>query len=275
MPKVIERAILTLAGISFWVLGDSMMKRLFYQCMYPFRTRSFDDCTFAISGLSIRGLSEKIEKAKPEDRPTGNVILMIGTNDLHHSRRETDYKAPLPGQKKQVLSLNFSFFAADYLHLVWVLNNLCNIGHIIILSLPPIPKAKYCSGFIPFWKQCNDLIEHSMVPLIRNSEFLSIRDIFWNRHISQPIYANFVEYNNKPWLYYFGWIETQEQEDWWVRMNHVNTLDLLHWNCFGIDKVELRLLELVTGKQFTYYKREKVVCKRVFTKKRAVIEELF
>jgi hypothetical protein len=245
-PKeVLDALRLVLNGLSFLLLGDSLLKRLWYYYHFPSANFSQElDSYHCASGQQIGLLAWKMKEmityhwGIPGYYSNTSCILLIGSNDLHN-----DCEARDSGTKYKKwhipLNLNLRAFKESYLNLFQVLNRL-KFQRVIVLSIPFQARYMRVPGFRKFHKEANEFVK-SLMPKLHHGEYLDIGDLFMHAHNSQPIYDHFCQWLGRTSEAQSANLTVAERKVW--RWNNNPKKDLLHWNSLGMDVVFDRLLQ--------------------------------
>jgi lysophospholipase L1-like esterase len=266
-PKEVLNALrLVLNGLSFLLLGDSLLKRLWYY--YHFPTANFAqelDSYHCASGQSIGLLAWKLRElvqtlwGMPLHFSETSCILLIGSNDLHNDLEARD--SGVKYEKWHIpLNLNLRAFKETYTNLFQVLNKL-KFQRVIVLSIPFQARYMRVKGFRQFHKDANEFVK-SLMPNLYHGEYLEIGDLFMHAHNSQPNYDHFCQWLGRKSEAESDKLTVAERKIW--RWNTNPKKDLLHWNALGMDAVFDRLYQhlchvhipIYHHKNFTAYLKE-------------------
>ena len=208
MPSVLS---VQLNNTEFILFGDSMLRR-FYN--YVHNTRDTPQSSFCRGGQEIGDLTTALKK-NTKYFVEQKLLIMIGTNDLMRiSQPRRD----------------FAFICQDLLRLRNLIQK-CKFSKIIWLSIPPVPCTFFNPGHRDAWIEVNSFIQDQIVPSMRNTQFLSITDLFC---------TNF---------------DTEIQLSRYVPEHYEPHNMQVHWNSRTIDIVRERIRQLLFKNTASRYQR--------------------
>jgi len=158
---------LTLNSRDYLLLGDSMLRRLFSHV-----TSSYvRDNILCHGGQSIQELTRNLKESYPRALPLSNVLLMIGTNNLHIKGNEVQVHYQLLAIKQALGKLAEQLVGYK-------------LERIAVISLPILPKYSHLPGFGAVWEGTNRHLERVFVPFIKEKSkgtavtFVDVRRFF-------------------------------------------------------------------------------------------------
>jgi hypothetical protein len=251
---------LVLNGLRFLLLGDSLLKRLWYYYHFPSANFLQElDSEHCASGQQIGLLAWKLREKLGNTYHTTKCILLIGSNDLHNDLEARD--SGIKYRKWHIpLDLDLRAFKESYTHLFQILIEL-QFQQVIVLSIPFQARYRRVKGFRQFHKEANEFIR-SLMPTLPNGVYLDIGDLFMHAHNSQPIFEHFCQWTGRKSEAESAKLTVAERKIW--RWNNNPKKDLLHWNALGMDAVFDRLYQhlchvhipIYHHKNFTAYLKE-------------------